>query len=594
MPDLGSVLRGRWQVTGRCFSDAWGCAVHEAEDIRVHGRRVLVRQWAAPMRPEVAAMRRTLLQARSGLDQPSLPAWLEFYEEADAWWVVEARVPWPCLPLGCTLPAPEFERFALGLVEALAALHEVGLDADAPAWGDIRRDPDGEAILLPRGSWGRWSWHPLGEGPLGEDSGQLARRDLAVSADLLSELADAPPDGPLAVLLEEMRHAPRPGGAPGACHLDSLGAVRDSISDPRQEALGAVAPSSEPVAAWRLSRPLEELWRVPLVTPVEAVVSLGDGWLGTRDLEGTLTLRRAVDGTAIWHRPYPEPGSGAAGGVVLAGHWCVPFPEHVLALGMETGEPVWSVEVPGLRPRDSLALAGGYLVFAEPLERLFTARDARGKVAWQTSYGRSRMNLDVEALDRLDGKVRWTTGDDLLAWVFKGRMGVLDPMTGKSVWEADVPIGPDGASRQACPVLGEGILALVDRGARSWLFDARTGGPLWAHSGKSETAEPPSRPSVTAGHLVLAASSGQWLALDLGSGSTTWSMYLPGATMAVRPADEILWVQGASGPLLRVEGATGRVLAQADLSADLRGGPWPIGRNLVLVQPGASVLAAFR
>ncbi|MEB3238490.1 MAG: PQQ-binding-like beta-propeller repeat protein [Candidatus Sericytochromatia bacterium] len=595
LPSVGSVLQGRWQVTARLHDDVWGSAVHEAEDVRVHGRRVLIRQWARPFEGVSADRRWRLLEARAGTDVPSLPAWYDLYAEAESWWAVEARVPWHALEVGWAMPAGALLRVASGLIEALEALHAAGLDADAPVIEDLRLDPDGEAILLARGGWQRWSWHPLGKGPEEEDAGQRARADLAAVAAILRGALDGPCDDALESLLLEMERAPLPGGAAGAGFLQGR-AVLLSVPRPAAEesAPVPVQPSGgEPSAAWRLARGLETLWRQPLSVPVDAVVPLGDTHLGTWDREGVLTLRRWGDGAEVWSRPAPAPGLAPAGGVFFGGRWCMAAQDTLVAVGLQTAEPEWMIDVRGLRARDQLAVAGGLLVVADPVERMHLAWDVTGRPVWQASFGKARAHLDVEALDRLDGRVRWAVADNLLAWAFKGRMGVRDVLTGTALWEEDLPSGPEGASRQALVCIGEGVMAIVDRGGKAWLHDARTGTALW-HQHAQPGGIDLEAPCVLDGQLVLSASPWKWAALDLRTGERQWALHVGGTSLTLRPAPPSLLAQGASGPLLRVEPRSGRILEQADPGCAMTGGPWIMPDGGILSVLEDSLLAAFR
>ncbi|MBM3258796.1 MAG: PQQ-binding-like beta-propeller repeat protein [Candidatus Sericytochromatia bacterium] len=595
IPAPGTVLRGRWQLNARRFSDAWGRACHEAEDVRVFGRTVLIRQWAQPFDDVAAALRWRLLEARAALDVPSLPAWYDLYEEADAWWVVEAKVPWPALPFGWTAPSSGLARVASGLVEAMEALHACGLDAGAPGLEDLRLDPDGEAILLARGNWRRWSWHPLGQGPEVEDAGQLARADLASVAALLRAVVEGDLDPNLEGLLREMEAAPFPGGPAGACFLEGRHLLAGAARAPGPVSLAPeVLPTAgEPTAAWRLAPALDLQWRQPLGAVVEAVVPLGPAHLGTWDREGVLTLRRWSDGAEVWSRPVPVPGDAPSGGVSFASRWVMPAQDTLVAMGLQTAEPEWIVDIRGLRARDPLAVGCGLLMVADPVERVFRAFDGSGREVWQAGFGKARSHLDVEALDRLDGRVRWSVHEDRLGYAFKGRMGVLDVRTGLCLWEQDLPAGPEGASRQARVCLGVDVLVLADRGGRAWIRDARTGAPIReqpALPGDDEVVPP----AIVEGLLVLAASPWKWTASELGTGERQWVLHVGGTSLSVQPAASGLLVQGAAGPLLRVEGRSGRVLAQADPGCAMTGGPWLMEDGGILTILDASVLAAFR
>jgi len=271
----------------------------------------------------------------------------------------------------------------------------------------------------------------------------------------------------------------------------------------------------------------------------------------------------------------------------------MPAQDTLVAMGLQTAEPEWIVDIRGLRARDPLAVGCGLLMVADPVERVFRAFDGSGREVWQAGFGKARSHLDVEALDRLDGRVRWSVHEDRLGYAFKGRMGVLDVRTGLCLWEQDLPAGPEGASRQARVCLGVDVLVLADRGGRAWIRDARTGAPIReqpALPGDDEVVPP----AIVEGLLVLAASPWKWTASELGTGERQWVLHVGGTSLSVQPAASGLLVQGAAGPLLRVEGRSGRVLAQADPGCAMTGGPWLMEDGGILTILDASVLAAFR
>ena len=144
------------------------------------------------------------------------------------------------------------------------------------------------------------------------------------------------------------------------------------------------------------------------------------GWVVTA-AAGSLSVRRASDGSAVWERNL---GTIEFRPAIDGDFLFVPLLEGpILCLNLQTGETIWESHLGG-SPGEPMAIAGS--VYAGAADKHFYVLDAEnGEIRWHRRVGaapRGRATVDqdnvylvaldnmLQALDRGHGAVRWKKG----------------------------------------------------------------------------------------------------------------------------------------------------------------------------------------
>ena len=162
-----------------------------------------------------------------------------------------------------------------------------------------------------------------------------------------------------------------------------------------------------------------EAWRVALTESLAAPVTCHNGWLVAITASGGVLAFRASDGVLIWRQDLDAlPHATVA---LVDDRVYVPMQDsRIIALQVETGEPVWEHRLGG-PPNEILATSD--FVYAGSTDNFFYALRARdGTIAWRWPTGADVVgrpivdkhhvyfvSLDnvLRALDKNSGNLRW-------------------------------------------------------------------------------------------------------------------------------------------------------------------------------------------
>jgi outer membrane protein assembly factor BamB len=265
---------------------------------------------------------------------------------------------------------------------------------------------------------------------------------------------------------------------------------------------------------------------------------------------------------------------------------------RVIALDGRTGERRWDHQLgdPSERWCWAGAAVGDGLVVAGAAGHLAALDASSGAVRW----ARDDLSPDDWMMSRASPAV---VGDVVVAG-FGNRhthLCALDAASGELMWRH---AGPELAGSWSTPtVAGDAVVVATVHG---WLrgVDLTTGEERWRAA--LDGPWPVARPAVVGDSLVVAVGSGGTVAaFALDDGSARWSVTLGPARRARRPygrepgghsagpvvSDDGRHVvaAGASGRVVAVEAATGRVVWEHDVGSPVDTGPALVGDRVVLV-----------
>ncbi len=204
------------------------------------------------------------------------------------------------------------------------------------------------------------------------------------------------------------------------------------------------------------------VWRLPMTEPLAGPLVWDNGWLMATTARGALLAFRARDGGLIWRR---DIGDGWLGRPALAADRVfVPAEGRIIALQIETGEPVWVRRVGG-RPSDILALDDRLFVGSTD-NYFYCLNTFTGEISWRWATG-----ADVVGLPMVDERrVYFASFDNVLR--------ALDRVSGAQRWRRTLPLRPTrGPTRagDALVVSGVSPTALL-----YWLKDGTPAGEVAA------------------------------------------------------------------------------------------------------------------
>ncbi|MGH2740214.1 MAG: PQQ-binding-like beta-propeller repeat protein [Actinomycetota bacterium] len=262
-----------------------------------------------------------------------------------------------------------------------------------------------------------------------------------------------------------------------------------------------------------------------------------------RGSEASLLARRLEDGEEVWKTPVQGPAAGGltlTDGLVFVGLRS----REVVALDVETGDVVWTAEMPG-RVDSSPAVADGLAIvapedFADGDAAVVALDVESGEELWQFAPEGARVGVSSASI--ADDTVYVGLGD--------GSLRALDAATGTQRWRSDLRLF---FSAQSAPA-GRDPLAVVDRAGHAYALDRSTGVERWVFRLPGSAAE--TSPVVIGEAALVGDSSGQVSAIDLASGLLVWKAEIPGEDIgAVAPVGDRLYVasEGAGGAIVAFE-----------------------------------------
>ncbi len=171
-----------------------------------------------------------------------------------------------------------------------------------------------------------------------------------------------------------------------------------------------------------------ERWLVPLPGPLAAPLTVISGVLLASTDAGEVIGLRAADGQQIWRRALGSPMRGRAAGDGDHRLFIVLRDGRTVALDLNTGAPLWTMELGG-ELSDPLAYQGR--VYVGSTTNFFYALDAaNGRVHWKWRAGGDVAGPSAADADR----VYFVSLDNVLRAVSRGG--------GNQQWRKDVPTRP--------------------------------------------------------------------------------------------------------------------------------------------------------
>lgn len=263
----------------------------------------------------------------------------------------------------------------------------------------------------------------------------------------------------------------------------------------------------------------EDLWRSPIDADSTSVPGVANGLVYVMAAAG-LTAVYETTGEVAWSVEGGEIGFSSTP-LVHEGVVYVSTSDQVMrALDGATGEPVWTVPLPGEGypgETSDIAIADGTL-FGRGSKGLVFALDTRnGDLVWETTLDGSTRDPFLVS----EGIVAVTASrSDNETVLSRGFLHALDADTGEPVWEGI------GLTTLATLAAADGSLFVVgaqyETGSLG-AFDIRTGEPRWTWEG----AGPLRSPAVVDGALYVAANGdGTVHRIDSTTGEQGWSLHI--------------------------------------------------------------------
>ncbi len=246
---------------------------------------------------------------------------------------------------------------------------------------------------------------------------------------------------------------------------------------------------------------------------------------------------------------------------------------------------------------NSSPVIGGGRIFTLDVETQVSAFDATtGKVMW-----RAELTPDYEDDGHIPGGLAYVNG-----WLFvtTGFADViaLNAVTGQVIWRRRV-----GGPIRSAPTVRGGRLFVITVDNTLLALDAYDGSTLWTHSGNTEVASilGGASPAVDQGVVIAPFSSGELVALNVGSGRVLWTESLAASAFRSGEISTLSHIRGR--PVID----RGRVFALNQggrmVSVELRSGqrvwtrkvgglesPWVAGDYIFVLTRDSEVVAMSR
>ena len=324
-------------------------------------------------------------------------------------------------------------------------------------------------------------------------------------------------------------------------------------------------PEAGPQAAPAPFFPVQIGWTADLPAPAAAqpAYDAEHAYLGLRD--GTLVAIRLRDGSVAWtvERPTALPPAAGGGTVVVAEG------TTLVALGADSGEPLWSVDL-GAALSTAPLRGAGWLIAALEGGAIVALDGADGRELWRRALGGP-----VNTPPAFGGR-------RLFVPIADGRLAALDLPTGELLWEQPLT----GSPRQVLPLdavfvgtTGNYLYRLsLSSGRVDWRW--RTGGDVVG------------APVVDEERIYFASLDNILWALDRDSGVQRWRQVLSRRPQAVPGLlGRLVLVSGVSEDLRSFDRETGEPSNTLTAPAEL-GAPPYIASSLAAADLRMVVLAA--
>jgi outer membrane protein assembly factor BamB len=243
-------------------------------------------------------------------------------------------------------------------------------------------------------------------------------------------------------------------------------------------------------------------WRVPVEGSVTSLY-WDTGWLIATTNTNALLAMRAVDGQVLWRRNLDTAlqGDPAPAGERL---YLAMKTGALLALALQTGDPVWTIQLPG--PGAGILAVGDRLYIGSQDDSFYCLAARDGKVLWRWKTG-----ADVIGTAAIDARrVYFVSLDNVLR--------ALDRHNGSVRWQASLPMRPaTGPLLTGWTIVVAGIAAEFH--AYSSEFD---GVPLGDHalrSPENQELQLAAPPHLTADAVMVLTTKGGQMQAFVGSPS---------------------------------------------------------------------------
>jgi len=325
--------------------------------------------------------------------------------------------------------------------------------------------------------------------------------------------------------------------------------------DPWQKAL-----TSDTVGAVVQVLARKAYWSEPFASGVVAGATSAEDRLFVEGGDGVLRALRAEDGGELWqaaHKVQMASSLLVAGEVlVLAGQ-----DGAVVGLAATDGTERWRFQA-GDAVKGALAYDDGLgTVFFGALDKNLYGLEARtGVERWRFATGGN-----VEASPTL-------TDGLLVCGSLDGSLYALEPGTGRLRWRADA-----GGPVAARAVRAGGLISFLNLRGEVVGCTLATGEARWRYK---LPGPPVTALGLAGGVLCLGTGPRSLVGLDPAAGTVVWQRDVAERVVALEAAGDHLWVGGADGALLCLEGKTGEPVWQAQLEPTAELSLWVAGEKV--------------
>ncbi|MGE3769925.1 MAG: PQQ-binding-like beta-propeller repeat protein [Bdellovibrionales bacterium] len=248
---------------------------------------------------------------------------------------------------------------------------------------------------------------------------------------------------------------------------------------------------------------------------------------------GDVLALKAADGKVIWRTNVRDVMRGAplvAGGRVYA----MSVGGQLHALDVATGKELWIhsgiSEASALLGASTPVLAGDVVIASYNSGEIYAVRAQNGRTMWTQSLTASRLRSGAPALSDIKASPA-VVGDRAYSISYGGRMAAIDVRSGNAVWDADI----GGVNSPV--VAGDVVFVLADGSALATLerSSGRTARVVqlqrWADIDDEEGSLAWAGPVMGEGLLWLVNSEGELKGYEASSGTEAFSADLPGKTL---------------------------------------------------------------
>ncbi|MEM9043376.1 MAG: PQQ-binding-like beta-propeller repeat protein [Pseudomonadota bacterium] len=200
-------------------------------------------------------------------------------------------------------------------------------------------------------------------------------------------------------------------------------------------------------------------------------------------------------------------------------------------------------------------VAGGAVVTLDAASQVSAFDAASGSLRWEVD-----LTPEEEDGEEGFGGGLAAEGETVFVSTGFGEITALSLSGGETIWQQKF-----SAPFRAAPSVANGIVVAVARDDQAYAMRAATGELLWRNQGVSADAGilGGSTAAIAGGLVVLPYSSGELLALDVGTGRSVWSAVLTGGRrgLARSSITDITGDPTVAGPFVLAANQSGRLVA---------------------------------